>query len=296
MVRNIGYSREAGFGLSMGGILNVILDPIFMFVLLPDGYQVMGAAIATMLSNVITFLYFILVYRKLSGKTILALPGRVERIGSDSMRALFSVGLPAARSVLLFDLTNIVINRLSAAHGDYELAAVGIVLKIERLPLNIGIGICLGMVPLIAYNFASGNRKRMLAFFSAARLAGLVIAVGSVVMYFIFAPYIMRVFISDPETVLHGTQFLKARCLATPVMFLSFHMVHFMQAIGRGRISLYLAVIRQICLNIPILFLMDWLFGMQGIVLTQVLADILNVGASYIIYHLVMRKMVIASK
>ena len=285
MVRNIGRSREAGFGLSLGGILNVILDPIFMFVLLPDGYQVMGAAIATMLSNVITFIYFVLVYRRLENSTVLALPRRLERIEKTSVRSMFSVGFPAAASVLLFDLTNIVINRLSASHGDIDLAAIGIVLKVERLPLNIGIGICLGMVPLIAYNFASGDRKRMHAFFSAARLAGLVFALVSVVLYYCFAPYMIRLFISDTETVLYGTQFLRARCLATPVMFLSFHMVHFMQAVNRGKVSFYLAVIRQLCLNIPVLYLMNHLFGMQGIVLTQVLADIVNVVISYLIYH-----------
>ena len=285
MVRNIGRSKEAGFGLSLGGILNVILDPIFMFVLLPDGYQVMGAAIATMLSNVITFVYFVLVYRRLENSTVLAVPKRLERIEKTSVRSLFSVGFPAAAGVLLFDLTNIVINRLSASHGDIELAAIGIVLKVERLPLNIGIGICLGMVPLIAYNFASGNRKRMHEFFAAARLAGLAFALVSVVLYYCFAPYMIRTFISDAETVLYGTQFLRARCLATPVMFLSFHMVHFMQAVNRGKVSLYLAVIRQLCLNIPALYLMNYLFGMQGIVLTQVLADIVNVVISYLIYH-----------
>ena len=288
MVRNIGHSREAAFGLSLGGILNVILDPIFMYVLLPDGYQVMGAAIATMLSNVITFVYFILIYRRLENSTVLVLPKRLEQIEKKSMRSLFSVGFPAAASVLLFDLTNIVINRLSASHSDIELAAIGIVLKVERLPLNIGIGICLGMVPLLAYNFASGNRKRMQEFFSAARLAGLIFAHLRVVLYYCFAPYIMQAFISDAETVLHGTQFLKARCLATPVMFLSFHMVYFMQAVNQGKFSLYLAVIRQLCLNIPALYLMNRLFGMQGIVHTQVLADIINVVISYLIYRHVM--------
>ena len=60
MVRNIGYSKEAGFGLGLGGIINVILDPIFMFLIFPDGYQVAGAAVATLLANIITFIYFII--------------------------------------------------------------------------------------------------------------------------------------------------------------------------------------------------------------------------------------------
>lgn len=284
MVRNIGYSKEAGFGLGMGGILNVILDPILMFVLLPDGYQVVGAAAATLLSNVVTLIYFIVVYQKLKGDTVLILPRSVEKIRRSSLSSLFSVGIPAAMSLFLFDLTNIVINRLASGHGDIELAAIGIVLKVERLPLNIGIGICLGMTPLAAYNYASGNHKRMKEFFSSARLAGLAVSVICVVFYRVFAAFLIRVFIADADTVRFGTEFLQSRCFATPFMFLSFHMVHFMQAVDRGKISFALAVIRQLFLNIPILFIMDHLFGMSGIVWTQLIADVINVIVSYIIY------------
>jgi len=291
MVRNTGHSKEAGFGLSMGGILNIILDPIFMFVILPDGYQVMGAAIATMLSNVASFAYFVFTYRKLKGRSILDIPRRLEKIERASMKSLFSVGVPAASSMILFDLTNMVINRLVSGHGDIALAAIGLVLKVERLPLNIGIGICLGMVPLMAYNYASGNRERMYAFFSAARIAGLTVALISVILYRIGAPYIIKAFMSDAETVTLATQFLKARCIATPFMFLSFHVVHTMQALNRGKVSFALAAIRQLALNIPILFLMNHLFGVMGIVWTQATADVLNVAASYVIYHRVKKKL-----
>lgn len=285
MIRNIGYSKEAGFGLGLGGVLNVILDPLFMFVIFPDGYQVVGAAFATMLSNFISFLYFVWVYHKLKGKTVLSLTYHIEKIRKDSFRSLFSVGIPAAMSLILFDLTNIVINKLAAGHGDIELAAIGIVLKVERLPLNIGIGICLGMTPLVAYNYAAKNIKRMKDFFSTARLIGVIISIVCVIFYYFFAPMIIQIFISDSETVRFGTEFLQSRCFATPFMFLSFHMVHFMQAVDHGKISFYLAVIRQLCLNIPILFFMNFLFGMSGIVWTQCIADILNVIISYIIYQ-----------
>ncbi len=285
MVRNAGYSRKAGFGLSMGGILNVMLDPLFMFVIMPDGYEVIGAAIATMLSNMIALGYFVAVYKKLKDNSILELPKRVERIRSGSMRAILAVGLPAAASVLLYDLTNIVINRLASSHGDIALAAMGIVLKIERLPLNICIGICLGMTPLIAYNFASGNRERMKAFFSTARLYGLIVSAVSFVMYRVFAADIMRAFIANAETVRLGTEFLKVRCIAPAFMFLSFHMVHYMQSVEKGGVSFYLAAIRQLCLNIPILLILNRLFGVMGIVWTQAIADVINVCISYVIYH-----------
>ena len=284
MLRSIGLSSKASFGLSMGGILNIALDPLFMFVILPDGQQVMGAAIATMLSNMAALAYFVVTYRKASVQTVLRgwMGGRYP--SSKSLASVFSVGIPAAVSLLLFDTCMMIINRLSAGHGDIELAAIGIVLKAERLPLNIGIGICLGMVPLMAYSYSSGNRERMDAVFRTGRIAGLMIGIASVIMYYVFAPFIMQAFIGNAETVRFGTQFLRARCFATPLMFLCFSMVHFTQAIGRGKESFRLAVIRQLVFNIPMLFLMDRLFGMMGIVWTQAAADLCTVIVSYIIY------------
>ncbi len=290
MLRNAGYARESALGLSMGGLLNIALDPLFMFVLLPEGYQVMGAGIATMLSNMATFAYFLLVYHRVRDKSVLEIPRRLEKIQPASRRNIFSIGVPAALSVFFFDLTNIVINRLSASHGDLELAAIGIVQKVERLPLNIGIGICLAMIPLVGYNYASGDRKRMRAFFTASRVAGLAVAAVSVVLYYVFAGQLIGAFINNAETVQLGMDFLRARCFATPFMFLSFNMVNFMQAVNRGKESFALAAIRQIGLNIPLLFLFNSLWGMTGIVWTQAVADILNVIISYIIYARVIRQ------
>ena len=290
MLRNVGYSKEAGFGMGLGGILNVILDPIFMFLLLPDGYEVLGAAIATMLSNVIAFLYFVVINRRVSGETLLAIPRRVEKIRRDSMGSIFSVGVPAAMGLVLYDLTNMVINKLSSGHGDLELFAIGIVLKVERLPQNIGLGICMGMMPLIAYNYAAKNRKRMMDVYKAAGIAGCAVCLVSLVLYRGFAPNIINAFIDDPATVAFGTEFLKIRSFAAIFMFMSFHMVHMMQAVAWGKMSFLLALIRQLCLNIPLLFLLDAIFGMTGIVWTQTVADAINVCISYIIFASLIRR------
>lgn len=146
------------------------------------------------------------------------------------------------------------------------------------------------MMPLVAYNFASKDHKRMKSFFNAARLAGVIVSIICVFLYRVFAADVIQAFISDADTVRYGTEFLKARCFAAPFMFLSFQMVHFMQAVDEGTCSFYLAVIRQICLNIPILFLMDHLLGMTGIVWTQATADFINVIISYIIYNCVIKR------
>ena len=183
-----------------------------------------------------------------------------------------------------------VINRLSSAHGDIELSAIGIVLKVERLPQNIGIGICLGMLPRVASKCAARNRKRMMDVYKAAGIAGCGVCLISLVLYRLFASVFINAFIDDAATVAFGTHFLEIRAFAAIFMFLSFHMVHFMQAVARGRTSFWLAAIRQLCLNIPILFLLDHLIGMTGIVWTQTVADAINVVISYVIFFILIRR------
>ena len=290
MVRNVGYSKEAAFGLTAGGLLNIALDPLFMFVLLPHGYEVVGAALATMAANLFSMIYYMVVYVRIQKDTIIEIPRRIEKIRPESMKLIFSVGIPAGLALLFYDMSTIVLNRLSAGYGDQALAAMGIILKIERLPLNTGIGICLGMAPLLAYNYASGNHKRMKKFFSAARNAGLAQALFCVVIYFFFAGPLMQAFIRDPETVAVGTLILKARCFATPLMFLSFHMVYLMQSMQKGGMSLLLAFVRQIILNIPAMILLDHFYGMNGMIWSQVLADAVNVAFSYVMYAYVMKQ------
>lgn len=180
---------------------------------------------------------------------------------------------------------------MAAGHGDEALAAMGIVLKIERLPLNIGIGIFLGMAPLLVYNYAAGNNKHMHVFFTSGRTAGLNQAFVCVVFYYLFAGPIMQTFIKESQAVLIGTQILRASCFATLFMFLSFHMVYLMQDLQRGRTSLLLAFVRQIVLNIPASILLDILFGMDGMVCSQVMVDITTVTFSHWIYFSVMRNL-----
>ncbi|MBP5733461.1 MAG: cation transporter, partial [Lachnospiraceae bacterium] len=104
LLRSIGLSSKASFGFSMGGVLNILLDPLFMFVLLPDGKQVMGAAMATLLSNLIGTAYFVATYRKACKDTVLRGLLGEEKLSSNSLASIFGVGIPAATGIFLFDL------------------------------------------------------------------------------------------------------------------------------------------------------------------------------------------------
>ena len=285
LIRSIGRSREASTGIILGGLLNIALDPLFMFVLLPEGYEVLGAGIATCLSNCIAFLYFVVILVRTRQDPVLTFSPKAGMPRRDSVAAVFAVGVPSAITSLLFDLDYVIIDKLMVSYHDLALAAIGIVLKIERFPLNVGIGICQGMMPLVAYNYSARNEKRMWDSVRLSRLLGLGIAAISILLYELFAAQFAGLFIPDTQTVALASQFLRVRVLATPLMFLSFFTVYMFQAFGMGRVALFLGVTRWLVLNIPMLFLLNAIFGMYGIVWAQAAADSLTVMLSFYMLH-----------
>lgn len=285
LLRSTGESAKAGFGITMGGIINIILDPLFMFVLFPEGMEITGAGVATCLSNCITCLYFIIVLVRIRKESVLHLYSPLRLPSGKSLGSVFLVGLPSSIATFLFDVDYMVIDRLMAGYNDIALAAVGIVLKAERLPLNIGIGICQGMIPIIAYNYSAKNYNRMNDTRRYSLRLGLVCAAFSIMLYEIFAGQIMHIFISDPETVALGTGFLRIRVIATPLMFLCFFHVYLFNGFGKGWYSLFLGVTRWLVFNIPMLFILNRLIGIYGLVWSQSAADILTVLLSVIVYR-----------
>ena len=285
LIRSIGRSREASAGIILGGVLNIALDPLFMFVLLPDGYAVLGAGLATCLSNCVAALFFLVVLLRMGRGSIITFSPRKGMPSRASIASIFGVGVPSAISTFLFDLDYVILNKLMVSYDTLALAAVGIVLKVERFPLNVGIGICQGMLPLVAYNYSAGNKQRMEDTIRLARRLGLVIAGISILLYELFAVQFAHLFIQETKTVELASQFLRVRVLATPLMFLSFFTVYLFQAFGKGQISMFLGVTRWLVFNIPMLFLLNALFGMFGLVWSQVTADILTVALSLYVYR-----------
>ena len=285
LIRSIGRSREASAGIILGGVLNIALDPLFMFVLMPEGYEVLGAGLATCLSNCVAFVFFLLVLLRMGRGAVISFSPRCGLPGKSSIAAVFGVGIPSAIATFLFDMDYVVLDKLMVAYDDLALAAVGIVLKVERFPLNVGIGICQGMLPLVAYNYSAGNKQRMEDAIRLARRLGLIVAAVSIALYELFAVQFAHLFIADAQTVELASRFLRVRVLATPLMFLSFFTVYTFQAFGKGRISLFLGVTRWLIFNIPMLFILNAVFGMYGIVWAQVTADTLTVLLSFYVYR-----------
>ena len=294
LLRNVGYAKQASIGLSAGGILNIILDPIFMFVILPKGMEVFGAALATLLSNIVSCVYLILVMKKVSGDAPLSMKLKdAARIGKDERASLFAVGIPSAFLTGLFDVANIFLNALMAQHGDLQLAAIGIVMKAERLPNAINIGLCQGMLPLVAYNYSSGDLSRMNSVIRTAQRWGLLIAAASCVLFELFAAGIVHVFLSTSvgnvgnavATIGFAAVFLRLRAPASLPQFLNYSTSFCLQAAGDGRDTLLHAVVRELVFYIPFMFLLNAAFGANGLATGLLAGEICGAAFALFLLH-----------
>ena len=291
LLRNAGYAKQAGFGLSAGGILNIILDPLFMFVILPKGKEVAGAAIATLISNIAACTYLVITLVRLSKKSVLSAdPREIKNITKKELKELFSVGVPSAILTGLFDIANVFLNALMSAYGDLQLAAIGIVAKVERLPNALCIGICQGMMPLVAYNYASGNHKRMNDVIRTTRIYGIAISLSCLVLFQLIAPWLCKAFLSlknggDPtavETTLRFAEvFLRIRVCASIFQFFNYSGSFTMQGVGYGSGTLLHAVVRILVLYIPLMYLFSWLFQEKGLAMALVAGEAL--GAVFVL-------------
>lgn len=290
LLRNVGYAKQASMGLSSGGILNMILDPLFMFVLLPDGYEVFGAALATLLSNVFSCIYLLFAFRKAAESASLSMRFKdAKEIGKENRKNLFSVGIPSAVLTGLFDVANICVNIIAAAHNDLVLAGMGIVMKVERVPNAINIGICQGMLPIVAYNYSAGNHERMKKAISTARRWGLLISAASIVLFEFFAEPVTKLFLSTSSgeaeaaimTVGYAAVFLRIRCLAAPVQLTNYHGSYCMQAMGNGKGTMLHAIVRELVFYIPFMFILDSIFGENGLAAALVLGE--TCGAIFVL-------------
>lgn len=283
LLRNTGYSDLASYGLSGGGILNMILDPLFMFVLFPKGMEVKAAAVATLVSNIAAFIFLTAALLRVSQKSPLSISiENLKKSEKGQLSSICSVGIPSAVLPGLFDVANIVLNSCMAVHGDLQLAAMGIVTKIERIPNAVGIGLSQGMLPLVAYNFSSGNDERMQSAIKTARRIGLITAAVCVVGFELLAPRMVGIFLDSSVpgeavvTLGFAAAFLRMRCAASPFQFLNYHSSYCLQAMGDGKGTLIHAFGRIIGVYIPVMLILNHFFGPSGLALSLPVGEFLS--------------------
>ena len=152
-------------------------------------------------------------------------------------------------------------------------------------------GLCQGFMPLVGYNYAAKNYKRMRQVSIFSWKTALVIAGCFVACFCGFAPWILQAFIQDMSTSTLGTSFLRIACLAVPLTSVNALIIYTLQAMGKGIHATVLTICRQGLLNIPCLILMNHLFGLYGMIWTQLIIEALMLPVTIGMYAVTWRKL-----
>lgn len=290
MVRAEGSALHASVGTMSGCLLNIILDPIFI---LPWGLDMgaAGAGLATFLSNCTACLYFFVLLFVKRGRTYVCIRPSMFGFRRAIVLGVFAVGIPAAIQNLLNVTGMTVLNNFTASFGADAVAAMGIAQKVNMVPLYIAMGLGQGIMPLISYNYASGNTERM----KRTLLFSLKIALTSMIavsaFYYFGAGTLTAAFMENPVIVEYGTKFLRGLCLGIPFLCMDFLAVGVFQACGLGKNALIFAVLRKIVLEIPALYLLNRLFPLYGLAYAQLAAEFILAVAAVAVLLSLFRKM-----
>lgn len=275
MIRGEGLSLQASIGLSLGGILNIFLDPFFV---LPSflNMQIKGAAIATLISNLVTTVYFVVLLIIRRSKTVISLKPSLFSSGKNMGRDVVLTGVPSALQTLLSAVSNLVLNSLMISNGEFAEAAVGITKKIDAIPFGLLTGISQGAAPLLAYNYGAGRTDRLKKTLRLSLIYCVSTAAVILVAIEAFAPSIVSLFIADSKTVECGTGFLRLHCISMLFMAVTLILLSFFQSVGAKTKAFVLSIIRKGIVDIPLMFLLNFVVPMYGIVACQPIMDVVS--------------------
>ena len=284
LVRAVGKTKEASIGLTLGGVMNIILDPIFIFVF---HMNVAGAAVATMLSNTISMIYFLVVIIKLRKSTCTTIAPKQFTLKKNVSFGTLSVGFPAAISVMLVSFSISLLTGLLLRHegGNILAAAYGVAAKCGTVALHISIGIAQGVMPLIGYSYGAKDHKRV---HDVTRLSFIVLWIFSIAFLLVvqlIPGTIVKLFIDDAQTIAVGEVFMRrwSWCVIGMCLFSMYNSIF--QAVGRWKTSLILAVLRLGIIFAALCFILNALFGADGLMWVQPITDTIALLLSMVMFR-----------
>ena len=270
LVRSEGAFKQAGFGVALGGLLNVGLDPLLMF---GFGWGLNGAAIATMLSNCIAVIYFLWFLYRRRGSTVVSFRPHAASLRQRIPQEVVLVGMPGFVMTLMSVVSNVTLTRLISSYSTMAVAGMGIAKKIDTMAFSISQGLTQGVLPLLGYNYAAGNGKRINETIRFTLIFGLALTLTMMAGLYLFAPQITNCFINDAETVKYGSTFLRIICFVCPTTCVNFLVITIFQAIGRKVQPLILSMMRKGIIDLPLMFLFNGMSGLTGIAWAIPIAD-----------------------
>ena len=279
VVRAEGSSKEAMIGSMIGTIANIVLDPIFISGV---GLGAAGAAIATTIGNILASLYYVFYFVKKSPNFSLQI--KYFTLKNHIFSGVCSSGFPTAIFSVLMSVSTIILNQILVVYGNAPVAAIGIVFKANMFITFLQMGIANGVQPLFGYNYGSGDVKRFRSIETFTKKCCVIVGIISTLLFFVLRNPIIELFINDETVIYYGVKMLIAYMISGPFIGLLFVNMNCMQSVGNSIPATILSVLRQGLLLIPILYILNGLFGLNGVIYGQALTDCIAVVLSIVLW------------
>lgn len=271
VLRAEGQSTVAMMGMLLGNLANVILDPVMI---LWFGWDIEGAAIATVIGNVLGAVYYLLYFRK--GTSMLSISPKDFTLRNGVCRNVLAIGVPASLGSLMMSVSQIVMNRCMAQYGDMAVAGVGVAMKVTMMTGMVCIGLGQGVQPLLGYCFGAKRWDRFRSVLTFSLGFALALSAALTGVCYLFTEPIVRAFLTDAAAFEYGFRFSRI-LLSTSVLFGVYYVLtNTLQAMGAAMPSLMINLSRQGLLYIPALFLLEKLLGVNGLIWAQPVVDVLS--------------------
>jgi Na+-driven multidrug efflux pump len=274
-----GVARELEIAQQLG-------IPVMILLL---GWNVAGAAIATVIGNILSAVFY--VSHLLSKKSQLSIRLQDYKAGDKIAGSVFAIGIPASLNSVLMSVSNIFINNLMAHYGDMAVAGLGVAMKVNMIVVMLLIGLGTGIQPLLGYCFGAGNRKRYFAVLKFSILLAFVLsAIMTCVCYF-GADGLVSAFLEDADAYDFGFQFSRIYILSGPILGQLFVFINAIQSTGAALPSLILSISRQGLLYLPILFIINATTDSARLLaLAQPVTDYLATALAIILFVITCKK------
>ncbi len=254
----------------ISGVLNIILDPIFIFMI---GLEIKGAAVATVLAKVIGV--FIILWRFIGKKSVLRLRFKNLRLRKNTVLNIYRIGIPAMILPFSINISLIVANSILSAYGHIPIAVMGLFFRLQMLAILPVIGFKQGLLPLIGYNYGAGmdHRIREILFIGVGISTIFISLLG--VAYFVSPGFFLGFFTSEEELLELGIRAIRIMVIMFPLIGLQSMATVYFQAIGKGFPSLFLSLLREAMLFVPLILILSNIMGITGVWVSRPLSDFL---------------------
>lgn len=279
VIRAEGQSGKAMMGQLIGNLLNVVLDPLLILVF---GWDIAGAAVATVIGNVVGAGYYILYF--LRGSSTLSIRLKDFALGGGVCSGVLAIGIPASLGSLLMSVSQIIVNALMTDYGDMALAGIGVAMKVTMMTGMVCIGFGQGIQPLLGYCVGAKLWERFKKVMKFSLVFSLALSVVMTGVCYLFTNGIVSAFLTDPAAFDYAVQFSRI-LLTTSFLFGAFYVLsNALQAMGAATAALIVNLSRQGIIYIPALFILKAALGASGLAWAQPVTDLLSTALVAVLY------------